>query len=56
MKILSFIIPSYNCSAFLPKCIGSMLHPQIMDKVEIIVVNDGSGDDTQAVAEEFVAR
>lgn len=56
MKILSFIIPSYNCSAFLPKCIGSMLHPQIMDKVEIIVVNDGSGDDTQAVAEEFVAQ
>jgi glycosyltransferase involved in cell wall biosynthesis len=27
-----------------------------MDKVEIIVVNDGSGDDTQAVAEEFVAQ
>ena len=56
MKILSFIIPSYNCSAFLPKCIGSMLHPEIMEKLEIIVVNDGSTDATASVAEEFVAQ
>ena len=54
MKILSFIIPSYNCSAFLEKCIRSMLHPQIVQKLEIIVVNDGSVDDTASIAEGFV--
>lgn len=56
MKILSFIIPSYNCSAFLPKCIGSMLHPELLSQLEIIVVNDGSSDNTAAVAEEFAKK
>lgn len=54
MKILSFIIPSYNCSAFLPKCIESMLHPSLMEQLEILVVNDGSVDDTGSVAEHYV--
>ena len=54
MKILSFIIPSYNCSAFLEKCIRSMLHPKLLQQLEIIVVNDGSVDDTAAIAEGFV--
>ena len=54
MKLLSFIIPSYNCSAFLEKCIRSMLHPQLLEKLEIIVVNDGSVDDTAAIAQGFV--
>lgn len=56
MKILSFIIPSYNCSAFLPKCIDSMLHPKLLDQLEIIVVNDGSTDNTALVAQEFVEK
>ena len=56
MKILSFIIPSYNCSAFLETCISSMLHPRMLEQLEVIVVNDGSVDDTAAVAEGFVAK
>lgn len=56
MKILSFIVPSYNCSTFLPKCIGSMLHPELLEQLEIIIVNDGSTDDTAFVAEGFVEK
>lgn len=56
MKLLSFIIPSYNCSAFLPKCIDSMLHPEWMEQLEIIVVNDGSVDDTAKIAQAFVEK
>lgn len=56
MKLLSFVIPSYNCSAFLKKCINSMLHPDLLDQLEIIVINDGSSDDTASVAEEFVQK
>ena len=56
MKILSFIVPSYNCSAFLSKCIDSMLHPDLLEQLEIIIVNDGSVDDTALVAEGFVER
>lgn len=56
MKILSLIIPSYNCSAFLPKCIESMLHPELLAQLEIIVVNDGSTDNTAAVAQDFAEK
>lgn len=54
MKILSFIIPAYNCQTFLEKCIRSMLHPTLLEQLEIIVVNDGSSDDTAMIAEGFV--
>ena len=56
MKLLSFIIPSYNCAPFLEKCVQSLLHPQVMGKLEILIVNDGSTDQTQAVAKELENR
>ena len=56
MKTLSFIIPSYNSSQFLDKCIGSFLDPGIIDRLDIIIVNDGSTDDTPVVAQKFCDR
>lgn len=56
MKVLSFIIPSYNSAHFLDKCIGSMLCPEVLEELEIIIVNDGSQDNTVEVAEGYVAR
>lgn len=56
MKILSFIIPSYNCQQFLDKCIGSFLDETVLDKLDIIIVNDGSTDGTAAVAQGYCDR
>lgn len=56
MKILSFIIPAYNSEQFLDKCVRSMLAPEVLSKLEIIIVNDGSRDGTAATAEIFYAR
>lgn len=53
MKILSFIIPAYNSEAFLDKCLSSMLVPEVLPKLEIIVVNDGSKDATASIAEKY---
>ena len=53
MKVLSFIIPAYNSQAFLDKCIGSMLSQPILDKLEILVVNDGSTDATAEIAQRY---
>lgn len=55
MKILSFIIPSYNSAEFLDKCICSMLAQEVIPKIEIVVVNDGSTDNTAAIAEKYCA-
>lgn len=56
MKTLSFVIPAYNSGRFLDKCIPSMLEPELVDKLEIIVVNDGSTDATAETAGKYCAR
>ena len=51
MKYLSFVVPSYNASKFLNKCVNSLLYGG--DDVEIIIVNDGSLDNTLEIAKGF---
>ena len=57
-KILSVIIPSYNMEAYLPKCLGSLMVDDkgLFQKLDIIVVNDGSKDRTSEIAHEFELR
>lgn len=45
---VSVIVPSYNARAFLSRCIASILG-QLGPKLELIVVNDGSTDGTEAL-------
>lgn len=56
MKVLTFVIPAYNSEKFLDKGIPTMLCPEIMDKLEIIIVNDGSTDGTAQAAEKYCAQ
>lgn len=53
MKILSLIVPAYNSERFLDKVIPSFLNEAVLDKLDIIIVNDGSKDDTPAIAERW---
>lgn len=52
---ISVIIPAYNAAAFLRKSIESVLS-QTLPVAEIIVVNDGSVDDTSEVARSYGVR
>lgn len=52
MKILTIIIPSYNMEKLLGRCIESLL-PDKLNNIEIIIVNDGSKDNTLLVANEY---
>lgn len=56
MKILSFVIPAYNSSAFIEHCLSSMLVPEVLDALEIVVVNDGSTDNTAEMVQQFCTR
>jgi hypothetical protein len=51
----SIIIPAYNYAHFLPRALLSVLS-QDENNYEIIVVDDGSTDDTKGVAESFRAN
>ena len=49
-ETISVIIPAYNVAPWLPRCLDSIL-AQTYPKLEIIVVDDGSADNTRQVME-----
>jgi len=55
-KILSIIIPSYNVSDYLYHGVFTMLEHKNGNKIEVIIVNDGSKDNTIEVAKELEKR
>ncbi len=50
-KLLTVTVPCYNSASFMRRCLESFLPGG--DRVEVIIINDGSTDDTGAVAEEY---
>ncbi|HKR39319.1 MAG TPA: glycosyltransferase [Paraburkholderia sp.] len=55
MPQFSVIIPTYNCAAFIKQALDSVL-AQTCDDYEVIVVNDGSTDDTKEVLRPYLTR
>lgn len=54
--ILSVVIPSYNVEKFLDKTLSSFVFDKMSDRVEIIVVDDGSKDKTAEIAHSYERR
>ena len=54
MKLLSIAIPCYNSQDYMAHCIESLLPGG--EDVEILIVNDGSKDDTAKIADEYAAK
>jgi hypothetical protein len=52
--MISVVIPCYNLACFLPRSFGSVAIQTYRD-IEIIIVDDGSTDDTVAVAEQLIS-
>lgn len=53
MKLITFAVPSYNSQDYLNKCIDSLVVGG--QDVEVIIVNDGSSDRTEEIAQRYVA-
>lgn len=53
-KILSIAVPSYNVENYLEKALLSYADQRFNEKLEVIIVNDGSTDRTAEIAERFV--
>ena len=53
MPKVSVIVPFYNVEDYIEKCIKSLLN-QTLDDLEIILVNDGSKDNSESIAKKYL--
>lgn len=53
--VLSIIVPVYNCEQWLERCLTSLISQTFADR-EIIVVDDGSTDNTAVIVEQFIQK
>lgn len=53
-KLITFAVPCYNSAAYMRHCIDSLLTAG--EDAEIIIVNDGSTDNTAQIADEYAER
>lgn len=49
-KILTITVPSYNTEKYIDECMPYLVDERIIDDIEILVVSDGSKDNTVMVA------
>lgn len=55
MSKISIIAPVYNTEKQLRKCLDSLVNQTVKD-VEIIVINDGTPDNSESIVSEYMAR
>ena len=53
--ILSIIVPVYNVEKYLDTCLTSLVN-QTVDNYEILVINDGTKDNSQEIIDRYVAE
>ena len=52
---IGVVVPAYDVAAYLPDCLDSLL-AQTHSALDVVVVDDGSPDDSGAIAEEYAGR
>lgn len=54
-KVLSIIVPTYNMEKYLAYCMDSFLIHKNLNKLEVLIVNDGSTDKSLDIARKYVS-
>lgn len=53
-KILTIVIPTYNIEKYIEKCLSSFIIEEVLDYIEVLIVNDGSTDNSVEIANKYV--
>ncbi len=54
MKLITFTVPCYNSAAYMDRCVETLLPAG--EEAEIILVDDGSKDDTGKIADAYAEK
>ena len=52
---LSIIVPVYGVEKYIDKCLNSLVK-QSLKEIEVIVVNDGTKDNSQKIVDKYVKK
>lgn len=56
MAKVSVIIPVYNTGKYVERCLDSLMEQTIKDEIEIIVINDGSTDNSGEIVKKYIQK
>ena len=54
--LISVIVPVYNAVDRFPECMDTMTAQTVFDRMEILLINDGSSDGSGALCDDFAAQ
>lgn len=55
-KVLSIVIPAFNMEKYIETTLDSMVVDDYMDKLEVLIIDDGSKDRTAELAQKYVDK
>lgn len=53
MKLLTIVVPVYNTEKYIKRCLDSLDNKEINDKIEVLIVSDGSKDKSIEIAKAY---
>ena len=56
-KLLSIVVPVYKVESYINKCLDSLIiAPNLMEKMDVLIINDGTTDRSAEMSREYVKR
>lgn len=52
-KILTVVVPMYHVELYIGQCLSSFVIPEIMDRLQVLVIDDGGNDGSAGIARKF---